>query len=95
MTDEENEIQTIVLTGGPGGGKSTFIRELRYNPEWAGRFVALTEMVAIAGATGITSNEKRFIYKGVSYEKISRYPLVCTCSLPFLSLLGIRRCDVW
>ncbi len=62
MTDEENQIQTIVLTGGPGGGKSTFIRELRQNPEWAGRFVALPETVAIAGATGISPNEKRFIY---------------------------------
>jgi len=62
MTDEENQIQTIVLTGGPGGGKSTFIRELRHNPELAGRFVAPPETVEIKGATGITPNEKRFIY---------------------------------
>ncbi len=68
MTDEENQIQTIVLTGGPGGGKSTFIRELKQNPEWAGRFVALPETVAIAGATGITPNEKRFQRMAVCFQ---------------------------
>ena len=38
----------IVLTGGPGGGKSTLLEELQRDPTWATRFVALPETVHTA-----------------------------------------------
>jgi len=50
----------IVLTGGPGGGKSTLIDELRADPAWAGRFLAWPETVSFARITGISPAEKLF-----------------------------------
>jgi predicted ATPase len=50
----------IVLTGGPGGGKTALIHELQRDPEWAGRFVALPEAIAVARRTGISTQERSF-----------------------------------
>ena len=50
----------IVLTGGPGGGKSTLIEELRHDPTWAGRFVALLETIHYAGFVNSSPREKLF-----------------------------------
>lgn len=50
----------IVLTGGPGGGKSALIDELRRDPSWSPRFVAWPETVAFAGIAGISPSEKLF-----------------------------------
>jgi tRNA (adenine37-N6)-methyltransferase len=50
----------IVLTGGPGGGKSTLIEDLRRDPEWAGRFVTLPEAVQYARFINILPTEKLF-----------------------------------
>jgi hypothetical protein len=50
----------IVLTGGPGGGKSTLIEDLRRDPAWAGRFVALPETVHYARFVHISPREKLF-----------------------------------
>jgi hypothetical protein len=33
----------VVLTGGPGGGKTTLAAELAHDPAWAGRFAAYEE----------------------------------------------------
>jgi len=33
-----NNRPVVVLTGGPGGGKSTLIEDLGQDPMWAGRF---------------------------------------------------------
>jgi predicted ATPase len=33
----------VVLTGGPGGGKTALIRELTADPGWRGRVLALPE----------------------------------------------------
>jgi hypothetical protein len=51
---------TIVLTGGPGGGKTTLINELAADPAWAGRFLALPEAIAVAGQTGVSPREPLF-----------------------------------
>lgn len=48
----------IVLTGGPGGGKSTLIEDLRRDPTWAGRFVVLPEAVQYARFVHISPREK-------------------------------------
>lgn len=48
----------IVLTGGPGGGKSTLIEDLQHDPIWAGRFVALPETVHYARFVNISPWEK-------------------------------------
>lgn len=50
----------IVLTGGPGGGKSALIEDLRRDPDWAGRFVALPEAVQYARFIHISPAEKLF-----------------------------------
>jgi tRNA (Thr-GGU) A37 N-methylase len=50
----------IVLTGGPGGGKSTLIEDLSRDPDWAGRFVALPEAVQYARFINISPGEKLF-----------------------------------
>lgn len=53
-------IAFIVLTGGPGGGKTTLIEELSREPTWAGRFVALPEAIAIVAHTGVSPHEQLF-----------------------------------
>jgi hypothetical protein len=50
----------IVLTGGPGGGKSSLIEDLRRDPDWASRFVALPEVIQYAGSINISPREKLF-----------------------------------
>jgi hypothetical protein len=50
----------IVLTGGPGGGKSTLIEDLSHDPAWAGRFVALPEAVHYARFVNVSPQEKLF-----------------------------------
>ncbi len=50
----------IVLTGGPGGGKSTLIDDLRHDPVWTNRFVALPETVHYAKFVNISPQEKLF-----------------------------------
>jgi hypothetical protein len=55
-----NKRPVIVLTGGPGGGKSTLIEDLRRDPTWAGRFVVLPEAVQYARFVHISPREKLF-----------------------------------
>lgn len=50
----------IALTGGPGGGKSSLIEDLRNDPDWAGGFVVLPETVQYARFVGISPSEKLF-----------------------------------
>ncbi len=50
----------IVLTGGPGGGKTTLINELRNDAAWRGRFVALPEAIFVALPVGISPQEPQF-----------------------------------
>ncbi len=50
----------IVLTGGPGGGKSTLIEDLRRDPSWHGRFVTLPEAVHYARFANISPGENLF-----------------------------------
>jgi len=50
----------IVLTGGPGGGKTRLIEELGGDPGWAGRFAALSEATILTRRLGISVGEKLF-----------------------------------
>lgn len=50
----------IVLTGGPGGGKSTLIEELRRDSIWASRFVSLPETVHYARFVNVSPDERLF-----------------------------------
>lgn len=50
----------IVLTGGPGGGKSTLLDELQRNPAWAGQFAALPEAIFMMRHMGISAQERLF-----------------------------------
>lgn len=50
----------IVLTGGPGGGKTTLIEELVRDPAWGRRFVALPEAIYAMRYLNISPREKLF-----------------------------------
>ena len=52
--------QSIVLTGGPGGGKTTFIEELARDPAWRGRLAALPEAIFLMRSIGVSPREKLF-----------------------------------
>jgi hypothetical protein len=52
--------QRIVLTGGPGGGKTTSIRELARDPAWRRRFLALPEAISIVGRVGVSPSQRLF-----------------------------------
>jgi predicted ATPase len=50
----------IVLTGGPGGGKTPLIDDLRRDPAWTNRFVTLPETIFYATQTNISVKEQLF-----------------------------------
>lgn len=50
----------IVLTGGPGGGKTTLIDYLSRDPEWTASFVSLPEAALYARHLNIAPAEKLF-----------------------------------
>ena len=50
----------IVLTGGPGGGKTTLINELLHDPAWQGRIAVLPEAISLMGGIGVSPREQRF-----------------------------------
>ncbi len=51
---------SIVLTGGPGGGKSRLIEELQREPAWSGRIAALPETISVMRQVGIPPREPLF-----------------------------------
>lgn len=50
----------IALTGGPGGGKTTFITDLARDSQWVGRFAALPEAISLMRDMHISPREKLF-----------------------------------
>ncbi len=50
----------IVLTGGPGGGKTALIEDLSRDPAWAGRFAALPEAIFLMRDIHISPCERLF-----------------------------------
>lgn len=50
----------VVLTGGPGGGKTTLIEDLARDLAWAGRFAGLPEAIFLTHRFGISPGEKLF-----------------------------------
>jgi hypothetical protein len=50
----------IVLTGGPGGGKSTLLEELQQDSAWAGQFAILPEAIFMMPSLGISPRERLF-----------------------------------
>ncbi len=50
----------IVLTGGPGGGKTTLINELRADPAWQKHILALPEATSVVGQLGIAPWQRLF-----------------------------------
>jgi hypothetical protein len=56
----ETMSKRVVLTGGPGGGKTALIQELAEDPAWRGRFLVLPEAIFVAGRVGISARERLF-----------------------------------
>jgi predicted ATPase len=50
----------VVLTGGPGGGKSSLIEELQHDPAWSGRIVSLPEAISLMRQVGLSLQEPLF-----------------------------------
>lgn len=55
-----NTRRLIVLTGGPGGGKTTLVEELGRDPARAGHFSALPEAIFSIRHAGVSAQEKLF-----------------------------------
>jgi len=53
-------LDLIALTGGPGGGKTTLIKELAQDPTWQGSFLSLPEAILVAGQVGVPVRERLF-----------------------------------
>ena len=51
---------TIVLTGGPGGGKSALIADVLHDPALAGRLVVLPEAVRVALGSSVLPRDPAF-----------------------------------
>ena len=50
----------VVLTGGPGGGKTRLIEELARDRTWTGRFAALPEAILPMRHIGLSPHDKLF-----------------------------------
>jgi hypothetical protein len=50
----------VVLTGGPGGGKTTLIDELLHDPMWGSRVAALPEAISLMRHLNISPRERLF-----------------------------------
>jgi AAA domain len=59
----------IVLTGGPGGGKTALIDEFGRDPAWRGSFLALPEAIFVAGRVGIPMRERLFQKLMVEFQR--------------------------
>jgi predicted ATPase len=55
-----NEKTVIVLTGGPCGGKTTLIEELKSDSLWTKKFVAVPEAISVMHYLNISPSEKIF-----------------------------------
>jgi len=56
----EKIFKRIVLTGGPGGGKSTLISELFQDLFWSDQIVTLPEAISLTSGIGISPQERLF-----------------------------------
>ena len=61
--------ELIVLTGGPGGGKTTLIEALAQDPVWRESFLALPEAILIAGRVGVPTQERLFQRLMVEFQR--------------------------
>jgi hypothetical protein len=50
----------VVLTGGPGGGKSSLIEEIQRDPAWSGRIGSLPEAISFMSQVGLSLLEPLF-----------------------------------
>jgi predicted ATPase len=59
----------IVFTGGPGGGKSSLLADLRRDPEWSERLVILPEAIHAAMRSSVNPREPVFQRLVVNLQK--------------------------
>ncbi len=56
----KEHVRAIVLTGGPGGGKTTLMRELRAADPYAKRFLLVPEAAPLLFQAGLSARDKTF-----------------------------------
>ena len=95
----------IALTGGPGGGKSTLIKELLEDQDWAKKIIALPEAISIVGPMGISLRERLFqrimveiqiaLEEAINQALNSSYPRVILCHRGTLDPLVYWLVQAW
>ncbi len=60
LTVQNESVKVVVLTGGPGGGKSSFINDIRRDPELSKRVVILPEAIHSAVRSSVSPHEPVF-----------------------------------
>jgi hypothetical protein len=58
--DEGTRPALIVLSGGPGGGKSELIGDLSRDPAWVGRLAVVPEAISLARSLSLSPSDKLF-----------------------------------
>jgi predicted ATPase len=72
-----SSLSVIILTGGPGGGKTALIDELSRDPAWVGRFAALPEAIFTLRNANISPQEKLFQRVMVQMQMAMEDGLAC------------------
>ena len=66
---ESQPIKLIVITGGPGGGKSSLLADLRHDPDWNVRIMIMPEAIHAAIRSSVSPHEPLFQRLVVNLQK--------------------------
>jgi len=95
----------VVSTGGPGGGRSTLLEELKQDPAWEGRLLILPQAVQAMHSVNLSPREKLFqrvlvilqmgLEDGLVRSLESQGPRLILCHRGSLDPLAFWRSREW